>query len=387
MKIAGTSTRPFSRAIYAASIISTAFLFLFLAYVSGFYEQYPDIARYELMIQGKFDQAGEPYASRVLGPLLANLIMRLTDITALKALAVVNAVSFILFFASVSYYLMNNGVKLIDAQVFLITPYSFIIAKYLYVPDAIGLLSCFLLLLFCFYRRSNSMSAILAVLSVLARKTFFVPIGFIILSGVLNKRVLFVAVLIISTMIGVVSIDFLVGENAANRHNMNMMSYYMLKIPVNLFGNVLGIDMYTNTYQWCDNPVVVFDVSNIIFIGDVDKVGFCYPSFLKIVRTLFVYLVILGLWPYIAIFLIVKYYKSRDFRSEDFVVIGAAILLFLLSAGFGRTAERLFIYSYPFLVFAGPALIKFARDSKSWNVVRYGTIAVQSIGIIFFFVS
>jgi len=373
--------------LYATSTISTACLLLFLAYVSGFYDEYPDIEHYVTMSQGKFGQAGEPYASRVLGPLLANLVTRLTDIPAMKALAVVNATSFILFFASAGHYLRRNEIKLADSQIFLITPYSFVVVKYLYVPDAIGIMLCFLFIIFSCERKNSVYSSIFAVLTVMARKTFFVPIFFIVLLKISHKKLLSSIVLLFSIIVGFLLIYFIVGKGGANRHGMNMISYYILKIPANLLGNILGIDMYTNTYQWCEDPIFVFDVSKILFIGNIDIVGLCYPSFMKIARTLFVYAVIFGMWPFVAMYILIKCIKGREFRDVSFIIIAGTVSLFLLSAGFGRTVERLFIYSYPFLIYAGPALINFARESRNWHLVRYGTIAIQGIGIVFFFAS
>lgn len=351
-----------------------------LGYASGPHIDYFDVSMYEAMALGLRGGVTEPYASRVLGPALARAIMELTGVEARSALAIVGAASlgFLAFLSPA--YLFRQKVHLGGAMTVLMVPYAVVLVRYIHVPDALTVTVVFGFLWALVGGRNVQASpgVALGALSVLARKTVLVPYALLSLYLMVARDSKRIFTLLAAGTVGI-GILALIPSGAVNIHEMNSVSYYLLKPVANGISNILGVDLYTNTVQWCGDPVAVFDVSFVSFIGAITEVGYCRPSGSVIGHTLITYLTIFGAWPVLA----ALYLRSKDSSERVWKSLAGIFVLFFVAAPLlGRTVERLFIYAFPFLLLVAPRLVAFARRSGIWSRFLPVTSVLQAVGVL-----
>ena len=375
------SPRPMSALVYVLACAAATVGVFCLGYASGPLVDYFDVSMYEAMAAGERAGLTEPFASRVLGPALARAIIELTGVQARTGLAIVGGASCALLAVLVPTFFFRQRVPLSAALGALLLPYTVVVVKYVHVPDALTVIIVFAFLwtLMATKRTPGPASLVFGILSILARKTLLVPYALLALYLASAKEAKKLGILCAAGVAGIAILGVIPTE-ASNIHEMNGISYYVLKLGANGIRNLLGVDLYTNTFQWCEDPVALFDVSFMPLIGAIREIGFCMPKGPLIVHTLVMYITVFGAWPALA----VLYLRSKG-EPEDpgRVTAGLFILFFFAAPLFGRTPERLFIYAYPFFLLVVAQLVAFARQRGIWGHFLRVSGGLQAVGVLY----
>ena len=332
---------------------------------------FPDNLHYAAMASGtwRIGDAGlpvlEPFANRVLAPLLAGLLARSTGLDVMTAMAVINGAALILIGLVVAAYFERKTVPLSAALTVAAMPIFGTLALFAATVDALFVLVTIVALIAAFELR-RTLTAPLALTALLLRESFIAYYPFLVVRDLLRGAWLQVAALIAVAVLAVTLIELAKPYETSNIHNMSGLAYLILKIPVNLIKNLLGITFWTNTKSWCVDPFLTFDVRWLPGLGDVKTVGICTPTPNRAINTLINFLCIFGIVPLLVARdglrdAIPRTLRPTDDALDRLTAFWAAAFFFLLAPGLGSTESgsnfgRLFIYVVPCLVVLVPRL-------------------------------
>ncbi|MES1956062.1 hypothetical protein SAHY_15832 [Salinisphaera hydrothermalis EPR70] len=341
----------------------------------GLHSGYFDVSEYAKLVRFDFSDVTQPYASRVLGPFIAHYFVTVFGLSPLTAIAAVSLASLVMLTLVWTHYSLRSDVSLPIAALAFVVPYLASVVKFIYVPDALALLTCFLTLYAC---KCGYLSGgiIAGSLSLLARKSLVVPYVLLATLRLVRKRPRQTLLLGGAIVLGLLSLHFAVPPNMGNVHHMSVMSYYLLKLPANFITNLLGINLYTNTYQWCHDPVRIFDVSGFPGLGHINKIGYCALDVGRITTTYAVYILIFGAWPILAFDFLRHRWRDGD---ADYILL--FIVFFTIAPCLGRSVSRLFLYAECFYLISIPALVTYGQTKKYWGWFIGATGTLQVIGL------
>ncbi len=97
--------------------------------------------------------------------------------------------------------------------------------------------------------------------------------------------------------------------------------------------------------------------------------------------TFFVYLTVLGAWP----FLIGTLFVRKKMNSVDCMFAVTFLVFFVAAACVGRTVERLFLYSYPALVIIVPWFVMKMESPVLRRRFAFVTGLFQAAGLYFIY--
>jgi hypothetical protein len=140
---------------------------------------------------------------------------------------------------------------------------------------------------------------------------------------------------------------------------MNPLIYTVAKIPANFLGNLLGINIWTNSFQWCDAPAFTVAVPHGVSLGKIREFGLCRPDGDEIVRGWLPYVSAFGVGTGILIALarpIVKGWKDLPEVARLSLVYG--VVMFILGPMSGKSVMRTTFYGWPAFLIAGPFLFQ-----------------------------
>lgn len=327
---------------------------LLVGWVFAFHTGYDDYKDYLALTSGDSANVPEPFASRVFAPFMAARLADWTGMGARDALAVVSFAATALCALPAAGLLRLARIPLPWALVIATAPYPALAVGYYLVPD--GMAALFVLT--CFYgiaAKTPWLSGAGAALAMLTRNTSLLAIGLwsAFSASVRATRWAAIAALV-GVAIGMVLLKTLFPPQASNVHEMSGALYFLLKPAVNAVKNLLGVELYLNTVDWCAPPVAVFDISFIPGLGNITEIGYCRINAMRPLYSVLSYLMIFGIAP-----LLIARAMMRTLRdSEKLTLLGNAAslaafapftILFLLSPTFGITIKRLFVESYPLL--------------------------------------
>ena len=159
-----------------------------------------------------------------------------------------------------------------------------------------------------------------------------------------------------AALTGVLVGEYVTRNAASNVHGMPELAYLFLKLPVNLPTNLLGIQFWTNSARWCDDPVLTLSLSPLQ-LGSIDQVGFCAPDASFPLRTLAALLTTFGVLP-VALLYVGRSsgWRSMLNQSTLSVVLVFGVVMFLLGPAAGKSVDRLIAFGWPAFTIALPLL-------------------------------
>lgn len=360
---------------------------LAVGWVFAFHQGYQDYIDYLAMARDQ-GHVPEPFASRIAAPFIAGLVADVTGVTARNALAGVSLITWALCALPAASLLRRAGVSLPWALVFATIPFPALAVGYYLVPDGMAAL----LVLISFWAISTNapvLSGASAALAILSRNSISVAIALWSAYCALSRSTRVAALAALGgTVVGIILLRTVFSPEAANVHEMNGALYLLLKPGVNAVKNLLGLELYLNTVDWCAPPRAVFDISFIPGLGDISQIGYCSINPMRPLYSLLSYLMIFGVAPILAVLAMIRAGRAVEPRSiigivQALAVFAPFIILFLLSPTLGITIKRLFVTAYP-LLFPIAGLITSAVPGQArlmplwligYNIVGFALLA------------
>eukprot|EP01037_Dinobryon_pediforme_P021684 gene21684-22619_t len=223
------------------------------------------------------------------------------------------------------------------------------------IPDSICILFSLLFLLAITQPAPSQARPYIAVVSwvltIMARIDTLAMLAVPAASAIIRRRQWWFAILLAAgAAVAVFAISALKISDAGNVHGLDPEYYYIFKVIANALTNLFGIRIYTNTIAWCTAPVQIFDIG-FLHLGRITQFGYCAPDLGLMLRTLTWYLVIFGIFPFVAIF---RIFSGNVGSDRSMFLLFAAF--YLMAPTFGKTIPRLFLYGYPLLIVIFPSL-------------------------------
>ena len=337
--------------VYCITFTLTFYLFVALFSSFSLVEGYFDYDEYLNMTLGNFENVTEPFASRIFGPLLAHWLMRFAHISPTSALSVVCGVGWALVPIAAGYLLFLCSVPVRWSLIIATVPFPAVDARYYLVPDAWAALSVILFMIAVKIDK-HACAFVASCAAMFVRSSSAAAIIIWSAAASPDSRFRWVRISICGVGFGLVLKYFAFQTHSSNVHHMNQALYYLAKVPVNLLHNLVGIQFYSDSINWCSPPIFAFDVSKIPGMGRIHMLGVCTPDFGNLARALVCYFFIFGALP---IWLLISE-APRDrwtrARLKGDLTPLVFLVFFALAPGFGRTVVRLFIEAYPLLLLA-----------------------------------
>ncbi|MFW5680024.1 MAG: hypothetical protein ACOC3D_07125 [Pseudomonadota bacterium] len=401
-----TAARPAAPSAVAPWIYVGAFMLVFATFivlsvlVRPIPWNYPDNAYYLAMASGTWlvgtppETVPEPFANRVLMPLVVGAIARTTGVDVWVVMTAVNLATLVVLGLVVAAYLQRRAVPLPLALAVAAMPIFGTLARFLNTVDAAFVLIAMLLLVAVFEGRRWSVGP-LALGAALIRTTVVAYLPFLLLRAVAARAWLVILLLVAAAVLAPPIIAAVKPYDTANIHGLSGLVYLLLKIPVNLVKNVLGFDFWTNTKAWCEAPFWRMDVGFLPMLGNVREVGICAPELDRVVNTLMHYLCVLGVLPALVVWWGLRSAVPRTLRPapadlDRIVMFWAFVAFFVTAAGYGSSRGaalgRLFIYALPWLIVLLPRLpalpIGFAPlvATVAANVFYHAVLLARGVG-------
>lgn len=369
--------------LYAAFVLGV-FILLHADWAND-YDQYLALSAWTtapVSVNGEFVTIQEPFASRVLGPLLVHWLSGRSGWPRERVFEFLDLAVWLSLGPIIGRYLWGQGVAFADAAIVATLPYPAIAATRYIIPDALSA-ALLLLVVLGLERGKLVVPALATALQMLARNTSLLTI-IVWLAARRDKIGLARAgAILAAAAAGLICLKFVRVSQADNMHQMNSFVYLLLKIPVNYFRNTFSIDFVTGNAKFdCHNPFVTFDLSRLHFLGTIKQLGLCKPDLVRTALTAATMLFALGVFPFIAL----AKARSRlihggDMKSE-LRLHGpewSFLLFFFLIPGLGTAVPRLAMDAFVLLISVAPLILTPDTD-QTRRFVPY--FAYNMIGVV-----
>ena len=317
-----------------------------------------DNPQYLAMAQGRIGEVPQPFAGRVLAPLAARLMASLARIDVESSFAIIA----VLAYAAIAATVCRLGDRLqIDGRLAALSwclPLMLFCFAHPYSPDLLAMLWVALILLAV--DADWPVAAVLLFVPALLTRESLALLGLVmVVSALATRRFGYAAGLVAAVVAGLWLAARLSDGSVGNIHAMNPLLYMAAKIPANALENLLGINIWTNSYQWCDAPSFTVAVPHFVNLGKIKEFGLCRPDGDEIVR---------GWLPYVSAFgagtgLLMALARpiARGWSDLPQVVrlsLVYGLVMFLLGPMSGKSVMRTTFYGWPAFLVAAPYLFQ-----------------------------
>lgn len=360
---------PLAVIVSLATMVAVLPFIPFLEYDSRFYIP---------MADGNSSGITEPYASRVLFPLIVRAVHLVTRLSLDNAFFVVGIASLLLLVYFVFSILSRSGVSPVVAVLLVFSPYLLQIFRNYYITELMygTVVAAFFFLL----SRDRKWWALgVLVLVLLTRQEGMVLAGFVVLVALLKRERAFALGAAVASVLGLVARSMM-SAGASNVHQLNDALYTVLHLPYYLADNYLGVRLWTDSLAIRCNPAWTVPVPSWIHLGTIHAVGGCPFEPALPLTTAIDWLAIFGIAPTL---LVVYLWKGRRQRRAALatpmwiliaVAYGFALLLLLnnetVISG-GEWGARQFAKAWPAFWLGAPAILasgKLGPLSTRWKL-------------------
>jgi len=340
------------RATWLIFVIVTIALAVSVGLSRGGMFTLPDAEWYLRIARGDMHHVIQPFASRQLGPLLAQGIANRANASIESAFVIEAAFSILIAIATTGYLLIRSGVGWT-----VLLPVSLIafwanLFNGLVLPDLLyAALTGIFLVLLC-KQQFLAASLLLLPMQVCREATILVLFCFLI-AGWRRFKLVHAGVALIATYAGMHIVKGLAGSAGANQDHVGPLLYMAGKIPWNFSKNLLGLPLWNNLNKPCEIPVW----QTAIHIGGIRSVGVCSFSPAIPMWTLSMALATFGLFPLLLIYIWLQHrirLAAQNILARFCLVYG--LISFLLAPMLGASVPRLFSYSWPLFLVLVPIL-------------------------------
>lgn len=343
------------------TVFSAAVFLLFPDELRTDYDQYLAYSQWlgeTVAVDGKPVTIVEPFASRVLAPFLTHWIIGLSGWPDEMVLKVLNLTVWSAVGPIIGSHLWRKGLPFPLAAVVATIPYPALAATHTLIPDSFSV--ALLLLVILGLETGKFMVPVIAsAIQMLARNTSLLTIVLWLLARRQKIGLARICAVLGAAVVGLICLAMIRPFPGSNVHNLNPMTYLLLKLPVMYTRNFLPLNVFTNTKNYCTNPFFTIDVPLLHVLGSVREVGLCWWGTENMIRTVATLLFVVGAFP----FLILMDMRRRFLQGAR---IGTDLrlhtpewcflFLFFLIPGMGTSVPRLALDAYVILIPVVPML-------------------------------
>ena len=322
----------------------------------------PDSGWYRMMASGHGDEAPRPFANRVLHTGLAAGLMDIGGFGADTAFLVLGLVSLFVFLAALMSLLRDLGSSRLAIAVFA-APLLIFLLRDNSLPDLPH--AALTALAFLALRRRPALALPVMFALGLTRESSLLLAGILAIVLWRDGRRIPAAALPAATIAGAVLAWSLGGgSETMNVHRIGAPLYILLKAPFNLSLNLLGLELWANTFNYCDPPWA-WHLPGRLSLGTVDTIGVCG---MNAQRPVFLAAHVLGTFGILPALLLGLRRRTGRLLTQDTPVWIRAALVYGLAAlaltpALGAATARLLGYAWPAFWIAAPLLLApLARD-------------------------
>jgi len=352
------------------SIVVASLFAVFCIFLIGVWypatTSYPDSDWYIKIAEGNIKDVPQPFASRVLDPLIVRLLSVSSGLDIDTSFYVVNALFLTGFvFALSLLFLSVSFMSPLLAFSIVFVPFLFEFHRNFYMSD---ILSGFLIVLFLLFlkEKKNSLSLFLLFLLFFSRPTDATVLGVILVAVSFYKKEIQLAragsaVFLISYLL---SSQIITPLGAPNIHNISNFIYRVVEPPYYFVRNILGIDWFVSAHvQYCQ-PKLLLSLPQWIQMGNLKTIGICGFNIFNPLSVILYALTTFGLIPGILFFALRKNVRALFSKSETWLLVAICygVLLFLL----GSLVPNLRTVSYGWPVFLLSSFFIFDAQTKQW---------------------
>lgn len=316
---------------------------------------YPDYSEYTNMVLGHLSEVNQPFIDRVLAPEIARSVVMTTGLEPTTALEIVCQAGWALVPVLGGMLLRLRKVSFAWAVVIATLPYPALAARFYLVPDAWAV-SFVLVIFIALEYRSEAVAGAFATGLAFARSSSIFAVTLQLLAGWRRNGWRATTIIVTAFAFGLWLKAPLMQGSQDNHHHLPGVVYLIGKIASNGLSNILGAELFTNTFRDCPKPLVTIPIGRVPGMGAIREIGLCAIHYRPVGNTLLCYLFIFGALPLAA----AARLRGAGFRRADRADTGwreMAVFLFafLLCPLFGATITRLFVEAFPLLfIAAGP---------------------------------
>lgn len=337
----------------------------------GTYEPYVEGQAYFRIAQGHPEETYNYYAGRILHALVARTIANVVPLDLHRAFFVVAVISLIGFCLFLSLYLHNLNLNPALLVPLVCVPAIVTLYRGYYFQDLFHamLVAAFFVVYSC---STWAALPILLLLHLTRESTILLSVWLAVIS--LRRRDwVFALSVIIVAVLGMAITSAAVHGALPNKHGINTLEMYVLKVPYAFCNNFLGLVFWTDTNASTINcaPKWILNVSGCL--GSIHQVGFCGFQPSLILQTLAAMLVPFGVEPAIVARLVRARWRllpKYGYVFQTAFAYGATCLI--LAPLIGPGPGRYFLYAWPLYWLTLPELLKEIRFDRWWTISLLG---------------
>lgn len=357
--------------ILFAALLAAVLIFIIGHYY--FFSSSSDADWYIKIAKGDIKHAVQPFASRVLNPMIVRLVSFSSGLDINFSFYIVNVFMFLgfvfvlsLFFSEISF--MDPLLVFVS----LFTPFLLDFHRNFYMSDV--LFGFLMALFFLFMKRKNIiLSLLLLFVLFFSRPTDAMVLGVILVLVSFYKKEMKLA----KVSLVVVSIAYLFSSlvitplGAPNIHNISNLVYRFLEPIYYFIRSVLGIDwMMSTQVQYCQPKFLIY-LPSWIQLGNIKWIGVCGFNILNPLSLIFYSLITFGLIPGMLLSTLRKFILRKNWRTffaktETWLLVAAGYGLLLFFLGLLVPNLRTVSYGWPAFWLAGFYI--FDRQIRQWPV-------------------
>lgn len=320
---------------------------------------------YKEMAEGRQYNAVKPFSTRFLHTNMVRALRLVGNLSTEQSFFVASFLALITLTITIASIIKLTTPYPTVAVAILFTPFTLNLFKNPYLPDIYhaSILSLFFLLIL----RHKIWAGIIALffLQITRESTILLALVFAVVSLYRSQwKVAFAT--ITASVLGMAVILFYGSLGQSNIHDLNDTLYMLLKVPSNFFKNILGFQIWTNTYathtyafhgQHCP-PILMVEVPSWLTIGSIHTIGICAFNPYIPIDTMVALLTIFGIAPIVVSLELLRNHKRLLIDSPLWLMV--AIIYGVLSFFIGPLVGlpyRLSGYAWPAFWIAAPILM------------------------------
>jgi hypothetical protein len=347
-------------ALLAAMIIAGALLA-----APDFPRKWADIPHYIAMAQGLPDML--PWAGRILLPGMVVMLSNALGLSMDASFKVINCAVFVVWLALVARMWRPS----IWLPAFLLLPLVVGSLQTVYITDLfhMGLTAVFIVLL-----RSNVFAAAAFMPFMMMGRENSMFLAFIAIGLLLwNRKYAGAAAMFAGYAVGFVIVHAAT-RGLENVHKMPEFLYLIFKMPSNFLRNFLDVQLWTNGYAWCDNPVVTFTLPGGMHLGAITSFGFCSPSIVAPLAMASDYATGFGVLPAVLLAVMLSRGVPRALWRAPWwsTAFGYGLLMLLLAPFAGKPVDRDIGFAWTLFLIALPAI---SAEMLTWRLALLNVAA------------
>lgn len=298
------------------------------------------------------EQVIAPFSGRILHAGLAGMLSQQAGLSIDAAFLLLAGLALFVFVGVIVRLLALETGYVLASIPLLFTPFLLRTFREVYLPDLFhaALLASF----FWIARRNPAVSSLLLLPLLLARETSVLLAVVLVALALARRELALCGTVILVTAVALACRHAAVGESPGNIHTLGEPVYLALKLPFNFMRNIMGLEFWANTIDYC-RPLYRLELPARLQLGGVQAVGCCGFNLFPVLNTSRVLLTVFGVAPTVLVALLPVLRTWRPYSPSWLLsAAGYGALAFALGTSTGADVERLTGFGWPISLLATP---------------------------------